>query len=260
MEVHAHTHTPRKKWTHYFWEFLMLFLAVFAGFLAEYQLEHKIERDRAKELAASFYDELEADSVILHTVMNNRNRKNKSLIYLKKYFLDSNMVNCSRDFAINFCYGFATYSPSIFEPKDAILEQLKNSGSLRYFKNSELQRLIGQLVVTIMSLRSRNEIELAFSMNRLLPFLIEHNDQKWYDQLGVDGSSFLLDILKTYETSGRVIPFEFNKAENFDRSAASNLVGVYQIIFKGSQFRQYVDYQKLNHELLDVLRKEYHLK
>ena len=27
MEVHAHTHTARKKWTHYFWEFLMLFLA-----------------------------------------------------------------------------------------------------------------------------------------------------------------------------------------------------------------------------------------
>ena len=35
MEVHAHTHTARKKWTHYFWEFLMLFLAVFSGFLAE---------------------------------------------------------------------------------------------------------------------------------------------------------------------------------------------------------------------------------
>ena len=33
MEVHAHTHTARKKWTHYFWEFLMLFLAVFCGFL-----------------------------------------------------------------------------------------------------------------------------------------------------------------------------------------------------------------------------------
>ena len=49
MEVHAHTHTARKKWTHYFWEFLMLFLAVFCGFLAEYQLEHKIEKDREKE-------------------------------------------------------------------------------------------------------------------------------------------------------------------------------------------------------------------
>ena len=49
MEVHAHTHTARKKWTHYFWEFLMLFLAVFCGFLAEYQLEHKIEKDREKQ-------------------------------------------------------------------------------------------------------------------------------------------------------------------------------------------------------------------
>ena len=28
MEVHAHTHTERKQWTHYLWEFLMLFLAV----------------------------------------------------------------------------------------------------------------------------------------------------------------------------------------------------------------------------------------
>jgi len=26
MEVHAHAHTARKRWTHYFWEFLMLFL------------------------------------------------------------------------------------------------------------------------------------------------------------------------------------------------------------------------------------------
>ena len=33
MEVHAHTHTARKKWTHYLWEFLMLFLSVFGGFL-----------------------------------------------------------------------------------------------------------------------------------------------------------------------------------------------------------------------------------
>ena len=29
MEVHARTHTERKKITHYIWEFLMLFLAVF---------------------------------------------------------------------------------------------------------------------------------------------------------------------------------------------------------------------------------------
>jgi hypothetical protein len=37
MEVHQHSHTPRKKWHHYFWEFLMLFLAVTLGFLVENQ-------------------------------------------------------------------------------------------------------------------------------------------------------------------------------------------------------------------------------
>jgi len=49
MEVHAHTQTARKKWTHYFWEFLMLFLAVFCGFLAEYKLEHIIEHQREEQ-------------------------------------------------------------------------------------------------------------------------------------------------------------------------------------------------------------------
>ena len=53
MEVHAHAHTARKKWTHYIWEFIMLFLAVFSGFLAEYQLEHKIEKERAEKFLQS---------------------------------------------------------------------------------------------------------------------------------------------------------------------------------------------------------------
>lgn len=37
MEVHHHTHPShgKKTWKEYFWEFLMLFLAVFCGFLAE---------------------------------------------------------------------------------------------------------------------------------------------------------------------------------------------------------------------------------
>ena len=54
MEVHAHTHTSRKKWTHYFWEFLMLFLAVFCGFLAENFREHQIEDKRTIRYAKQF--------------------------------------------------------------------------------------------------------------------------------------------------------------------------------------------------------------
>src|SRR6185436_4825134 len=124
MEVHQHTHSPHKRWTHYLWEFLMLFLAVFCGFLAEYQLEHKIEKDRAKELAASFYDELKGDSAAMNMVKNFRERKHAALIYLQNYFQDSSISNCSYTFTIQLMYGLYTFSPSFFEPRDAILEQL----------------------------------------------------------------------------------------------------------------------------------------
>jgi len=53
MEVHHHAHTARKKWTHYLWEFLMLFLAVFCGFLAENFREHQVEHNREKKFMAS---------------------------------------------------------------------------------------------------------------------------------------------------------------------------------------------------------------
>ncbi len=65
-EVHHHSHAHSadshrgKKWKSYFWEFLMLFLAVFCGFLAEYQLEHKIEKDRELQYIKSMtYDLLD---------------------------------------------------------------------------------------------------------------------------------------------------------------------------------------------------------
>src|SRR5215204_7721985 len=67
MEVHQHAHTPRKKWAHYFWEFLMLFLAVFCGFLAEYQLEHVIEHQREKQFMKSMVEDLEKDMLLLET-------------------------------------------------------------------------------------------------------------------------------------------------------------------------------------------------
>src|SRR6187200_1059208 len=66
MEVHHHSHKSGKKWTHYFWEFLMLFLAVFCGFLAENQREHFIEHKREKQYAASLLEDLRKDTADLN--------------------------------------------------------------------------------------------------------------------------------------------------------------------------------------------------
>ena len=76
MEVHAHSHPStgsghRKKWTHYFWEFIMLFLAVFCGFLAEYQLEHKIEKEKSRQYILSFYEDLKKDTASFSSVIKS---------------------------------------------------------------------------------------------------------------------------------------------------------------------------------------------
>src|SRR5688572_9221611 len=69
MEVHHHSHTTdrdnlqgKKKWTHYFWEFLMLFFAVFCGFLAENQREHMVDHRREKQYMQSMLIDLAADT------------------------------------------------------------------------------------------------------------------------------------------------------------------------------------------------------
>src|ERR1700757_1082960 len=75
MEVHAHTHTPRKKWTHYLWEFLMLFLAVFCGFLAENFRETLVEKERAKQYIQSFYTDLNNDTAIISNSLKDYEAK-----------------------------------------------------------------------------------------------------------------------------------------------------------------------------------------
>jgi hypothetical protein len=136
MEVHAHTHTARKKWTHYLWEFLMLFLAVFCGFLAEYQLEHKIEKERARKYMYDMVENLKYD-----TLRYNRNLSANVLMGLQ---LDtfraeiSNAINGHIDG--NRLYELwqkcANFNSVVFNR--AAITQLKSSGSFRLIKNDSL--------------------------------------------------------------------------------------------------------------------------
>src|SRR6202161_4977391 len=77
MEVHHHPdlHHKKKKFKEYFLEFLMIFLAVTMGFFAETIREHISENKQAKELANSLYQEVNADSVNVQTVIAMRIKK-----------------------------------------------------------------------------------------------------------------------------------------------------------------------------------------
>jgi hypothetical protein len=261
MEVHHHAHTSRKKWTHYFWEFLMLFLAVFCGFLAEYQLEHKIEKDRAKELARSLYEELREDSINMSARVQNRLRQEASLKWLMAYYKDSSLTQLSKTFSIHFLYGIYFRTPSLFEARTAVLDQLKNSGSLRYFKNQELQQLIGELSVAIALINDRQLLETQVRAQWINPFIVSHYDYGFNEIITEDGKLLFSEAVSKYENSDKTIPFHVQGADRLDRAHTINILGIFGIsalrATRQQHFQRYID---LNANLLQALRKEYSLR
>jgi hypothetical protein len=135
MEVHAHSHTERKKWTHYLWEFLMLFLAVFCGFLAENIREHSVEKHREKEYMKEIVENLKYDII--------RYEKNLATNYeafkgydslraaLQKTITGTTNTNELYYLALKYAgnFGEAVVNTST-------ITELKNSGSLRLIEKS----------------------------------------------------------------------------------------------------------------------------
>jgi len=161
MEVHAHTHTPRKKWTHYFWEFLMLFLAVFCGFLAEYQLEHIIENQREKKYISSFIEDLRADTAFITQYVNSKIEKRKDHDSLIWYLNSPNPNQYGQRI-----YLFARQLTRTlnFFPADGTIKQLKNSGGLRLIKNQQVSDSImayDQAIDRVLLTQTRQENEIT---------------------------------------------------------------------------------------------------
>jgi len=139
MEVHAHTHTPRKKWTHYFWEFLMLFLAVFCGFLAEYQLEHKIERDRETQYIHSILEDLSEDTSMLSSTIRSYQESETRNDTLIRLLSSEDVKNKGSDL---YYFGRTASRSSRLAIRDATYQQLKNSGGLRLIRKVKVSKAI----------------------------------------------------------------------------------------------------------------------
>lgn len=134
METHAHHlhKAPGKNFWHYFFEFLMLFLAVFCGFLAENFREHQVERIKEKEYLSSLAAELKSDTT-QYGIMLDR------ILFLNPY-LDSLYKNVKEANAFNYViqgkWNMMVNEFSIpYKPGMTTIEQLKSSGNLRLIEN-----------------------------------------------------------------------------------------------------------------------------
>jgi hypothetical protein len=154
MEVHHHSHPAplsrersdsgggtRKKWTHYFWEFLMLFLAVFCGFLAENQREHMIEHKREKDYIKLLSSDLQTDTAIINDQLPRISQAVSGLDTLIKEtyaFLEG-----KADTRMMY-YTYHRYCRNSFIVvlSQRTLNQLKNSGNMRLIRNNEALEII----------------------------------------------------------------------------------------------------------------------
>jgi hypothetical protein len=137
MEVHQHTHTPRKKWTHYFWEFFMLFLAVTLGFFVENQREHYVENQREKKYIQSFYEDLTADEYDLQSNINFLRDQMLQADTLQKLMLNID-INQPANLIYVYLRGITRSSGGRLYPNDRTIVQLRNAGGMRLIKNKSV--------------------------------------------------------------------------------------------------------------------------
>jgi hypothetical protein len=142
MEVHHHSHPShgKKKWNEYFWEFLMLFLAVFCGFLAEYQLEHKIEKDRELEFIKSLTIDLEDDVKNLDAIIGLEHSQMNKLDTLVNLLNDPILAKQQGDQL----YYVARLGPRSypFANNSRTFDQLRYSGGFRLIRNADASNKI----------------------------------------------------------------------------------------------------------------------
>lgn len=164
MEVHKHPHHVRekKKFGEYLLEFFMIFLAVFLGFLAEYQLEHYLENQRAKEFAVSLYRDLKTDTAIFNNTIERLNICSKKIDTLIEVLGNSGEVEKKKS-SIYYLSIYAFIFPTS-TPTQSTLQQLINSGALRYLKDNVLVDSIKGYNNSVQFFNSFSESSSAFNI------------------------------------------------------------------------------------------------
>jgi hypothetical protein len=248
MVVHHHAHTERKKWTHYFWEFLMLFLAVFCGFLAENQREHMVEHQREKQYMESMLSDLSADTA---TLTNGIPLKLRRIGAIDSVFLFFKEHPGAKTISGQL---FRTIRRTNFDARFIrnviTINQLKNAGGMRLVRNKQIADSISsydqRCEVTILyndfyienSLVGNRQFEKLFNAADLLPLYIANKE-------GAIIANIPDSLIIRINTS------ELNEQINFM---------MLEKAYARQEIDRYIEIKERAIRLMELIRKEYHLK
>ena len=251
MEVHHHSHTPRKKWTHYFWEFFMLFLAVTLGFFVENQREHYIEGQREKKYMQNLVQDLARDTVNYNLSIALRLQRER-----QAHQLITMIYSQDRDKHLADLYYFARQMPrmnTIFYSTDATMNQLKNSGALRLIKKTAIAD----------SIVAYNAAMEAYAENRQTEI---ETRIAYRNALGsVFDASVLLNMIdSTGDDLDRTVisPTFLKPLITEDKQTINHLCTMVHFLYSQSIISRKAlhKYKEQAFRLIELLKREYHLK
>jgi len=225
------------------WEFLMLFLAVFCGFLAEYYLEQTIEHHREKQFMRSLVEDLTLDTT-----------------ELKQRILQADDTRKYSDSAISF---LNSYKPSSRIPAhfgnqliaaqqrlrlintDRTSTQLKNSGGMRLIINKKVIDHILAYWKQVEESQSSLDRYLAIrNAGRDLTFKLFRINISYPESLGVRDTA-ALDVIDND-------PKKWHEL--------TNLIAISRQIAKGEHLTNLQRQNELAIDLIKIIGGEYHLK
>jgi hypothetical protein len=256
MEVHHHTHHAHEKrnWKSYFWEFLMLFLAVTLGFFVENQREHYIEHLRAKEFSKSLIQDLQNDRVAIQ----DQTKAASMYIMIADSMLNLSQTRLEGRVASQFSFytRFMYWTAPIIWNR-ATFEQIKNSGSLRYFKNNKLLEKLIRYDVLI------NDIEMeAYNRqvrgNLLLNQINQIIDPVYHQKL----SKYFIYTFDTLSTTTIENLYPVNpeslESKRSEVRELLNMIVVQQRNLRREITDDWIRAEQMADELINELKKEYH--
>jgi hypothetical protein len=138
MDVHHHAHSNHGKKTlkNYFWEFLMLFLAVFCGSLAEYELEHFVDHQKEREYIKSMIEDAKTDTAnIQEAIALNTNRAQQ--LDTLSFLCQNYDISGKDDENIHRLFRYSKKHPDFITPTERTILQLKNAGGMRLIRNKK---------------------------------------------------------------------------------------------------------------------------
>lgn len=162
----------------------MLFLAVVCGFFAEYQLEHKIERDRARQFLQSMVVDVRTNIKNLDSLLT----QDKIIIANHDELVNWLLQDSAAIDRAAFAKKMGAVWVRNFLVRKETYEQMKSSGSLRYIGNIEfLKKMMDYERITNFAQYRNQEFEKKYYTELFIPALYKAYDLTC--QLSLDTSN-----------------------------------------------------------------------